>query len=173
MASQGEPAVIATTPSADRALVALLEGRDALSDAANIVGATPSRRARLLRGLASGSGRVQECVALLPLALSAAFGEGEDGGGRVAELAEDVMIACKNVVLMERVLLEKGGFEDAEVPQASLLAGLAAADEVLAAQPPSMLSSARKKRCVQRLRAAGELEDMRDVARSDVCVGVL
>ena len=173
LGSAGEPAVVAKPPSADRALVALLEGRDALQDASSLVGSALPRRARLLRGLAAGSGRVQDMVALLPLALTLAFGEGERDSGRAAELAEDLMIASKNAVLMERVLREKGGFEDAEVPQASLVAGLAAADALLAAQPPALLVGARKQRCAQRLRAEKSMEDMRDVANSDICLGIL
>jgi len=171
LASPAEPAVVvAKVPSADRALVALLEGRDALADATSLVGSATPRRARLLRGLAAGSGRVQDMVALLPLALSLASTLGD---GRAAELAEDVMIASKNVVLMERILREKGGFDDADVPQESLRAGLAAADELIAAQLPALLAGARKQRCAQRLRAENDLEDMRDVANSDICLGVL
>jgi len=117
-----------------------------------------------MRGLAVGSSRVQEMTAFLPLAFTTAYGEERDEP-RVAGLAEDLFIAAMNLVRMEK----RATFEDSEVPQATLLAGLAAADALLGAMPPEALSVARKRRCAKQLSEAASMEDMRDVANDRAC----
>jgi len=158
---------VASSSSPVSAVAALLDGRDALAAAASVVGASEGKRALLLNKLPKLSGTVQTMSALLP----AVLGEQTLSDEQLVWVG-DVLVGASNVVAMASISTQRA-FSDQEVPQASFLAALAAADALLAAVPLETLAAARRRRCVALLQSAESYEQMQDVAAQPGCLGAL
>lgn len=156
-------AVLARDVAPAAAVAALLDGRDALAEAATLKGAVSGRRARLLRAARSAGMRISVLTALLPAV---------PGARERVDLVESLLVGATNALTLARVAAERSDVADAELPQASLEAAVRAADALLAPLPMELLVEANARRCRVLLAAAQSVEDMREAASAASCAAV-